>query len=117
MVDDERPASDAGAPPGVGDYPPAAGRDRRAEALSMWHLMTRSPKSEYCDTCKAVKLQRRPARRVTNSHDGDDDCEKLGDVMSIDHITPSVASALGFTGERYAIFSLIVRRDGYLALR
>ena len=78
-------------------------RDRKAEAQSMWHLMTHSPKNEHCDTCKAVKLQRRPARRATASHDVDDACEKFGDVVSTDHIITSITSDQGFRCERYAV--------------
>ena len=61
--EEEAVALPPSAPPVDGVLPGKRERDLKAEAVSVTHLMTHTPKNPYCAACQRSKVQRKPCRR------------------------------------------------------
>ena len=85
--------------------------DLRAEALSVEHLLTHTPKNPYCPSCIRAKMSRKPARRVRR--DPETLPGKFGELVNIDHIVAHSPEAMGLTGERDALV-IVDRYSGYI---
>ena len=73
-------------------------RDLKAEAVSIWHLMTHFPKNKYCLTCQNAKCMR--ARHVTGAMSTGPVPKKFGDSCTADHIICRGDASAGYKGER-----------------
>ena len=76
-------------------------RDLKAEAVSLEHLLTHTPRNPYCDACRIAKATRRPARRLYR--DPDTKPKKFADLINGDYIVAQSEEAMGLTGERDAL--------------
>ena len=94
-------------PPPVGEKSP---RDLKAEATSITHLLTHTPRNPYCEACKRAKMTRKPARTI---HRNPDELPtKFGELVNADYIVSQSMEAMGLTGERDAL-AIVDRATNY----
>ncbi len=79
-------------------------RARKAEAVSLRHLLTHHPKNVYCTTCCRAKCQRAPHRRKHHRFwSGKPVPMKFGDQITADHIVAYSEASMGVTGHQAAV--------------
>ena len=83
------------------DVPEKSERDLKAEAVSVTHLMTHTPKNPYCSACQRSKVQRKPCRRK-KWFKGLRPTE-FGEQVTADHVIANSERSMGVTGDKSAI--------------
>jgi hypothetical protein len=66
------------------DLLPFEGRDLKAEAVSVAHLMTHMPKNPHCHACQTAKIQAKPAPRRTRPDEARP--KEFGELVTADHL-------------------------------
>ena len=74
--------------------------DWKAEALSLEHLLTHTPKNPYCDVCQRAKVQRVQCRRHRLRGPAP---ENFGEQCTADHVVAYSERSQGITGDRSAL--------------
>ncbi len=69
----------------------------KLEALSVEHLFTHYPNNKYCSACQRARLRRRP---IGVRSEKVDKAEKLGDIITCDHIIASRDEAEGLLSDK-----------------
>ena len=60
-------------------------RDLRAEAATLWHMLTHFPKNIHCPICQVAKAQF--PRHMRSAPGNFHNCEKFGDCITADYFT------------------------------
>ena len=84
----------------------------RAEALSLWHLLTHKPKNPFCPTCNAAKAFAAPARR--RDPDSKVVPERFGDSVLGDNLVLGKDAEVGEAGEK-GVLNLLDEATEYRA--
>ena len=91
---------------------PTKGEKLKAEAISLSHLLTHTPKNPYCETCQRAKMQakaapNRKAKNKTKNSSPDEGEEippkKFGDAITGDHFIAHDELDSAITGEKAAL--------------
>ena len=94
-----------GVPPeDVVEKGPTGTRDLKAEAASLRHLMTHTPKNPWCPVCQSAKMQRKPCKRKVKIPKLDKNtnhpfCEQV----TADHVVANSERSMGVTGAKDAL--------------
>jgi hypothetical protein len=111
-ADEETVVEDAGVEPSeVLGAEAVATRDLKAEAVSLQHLMTHTPKNPHCAVCQRAKMQRAPCRRKKWFKGPKP--ETFGDQVTADHVVANSDRSMGVTGEKSALI-IGDRATGYI---
>ena len=99
------PEDDAAVPPipaPLADDDPAGKTVRalKAEAVSVTHLMTHTPKNPYCAACRRAKVQRKPCRRKKWFKGLKP--TKFGEQVTADHVIANSDRSMGVTRDKSA---------------
>jgi hypothetical protein len=87
-------------PEGADEEPAPEGRDLKAEALSLAHLMTHMPKNPHCEACQRAKITTKPARRLHREAGARP--KEFGELITADHMVLRAPDA-GALGELAAL--------------
>ena len=59
-------------------------RDLKADAISLWHLLTHNPSNKCCPICRMAKAQN--VRHARGPADGKHSAKVFGDCMTADYV-------------------------------
>ena len=86
------------------------GRDLKAEAKSLKHLLTHLPKNPHCQACQEAKMKQIYSRRGAFQRP----LERFGHIITFDHMFSAQARMIGLDGEMHA-FNMKDLYTGFIA--
>ena len=79
-------------------------KDLKAEALTLQHLMTHTPKNPWCPVCQVAKMQKRPhKRRVKGISLDKSEPVQFCRMVTADHVVSQSDLSMGVTGDKDAL--------------